>query len=349
MISPLSRGADCQTEQRTLSAVHRTRADRVVRFAGHRERVLRVPAGVGVALDPSSTDVLVEAPAVPVARPGRSGERVAGRYRLDSVLGAGGMGKVWRAYDEVLQRHVAVKALLGADEANLAHTLREARAAARVVHDAVVLVYDVVLNGSDGGWIVMEALPGQALSVTIRERGRISTREARQIGLQVLDALEAIHDAGLVHGDVKPSNVQLCDARRVVLTDFGLATPPSASGRPPGETVAGSLGYIAPETIGKGIYGAPSDLYALGVTLYFALEGDRPFRMSTPSAVLNAMTHVDYPAPTHAGPLRRLIDGLLQAEPSRRPDIAQARTYLQRDARSGSSRATATRMKHPVS
>ena len=335
MISPLSRGADCQTDRRTLSEAHRTRADWAVRFAGHRERAVWVPAGVGLARE-STADVLTEGP-LPAAPPGRSGERVAGRYRLDSVLGAGGMGTVWRAYDEVLQRHVAVKALLGADEANLAHILREARAAARVVHDAVVLVHDVVLNDSDGGWIVMEALPGQALSVTIRERGRISISEARQIGRHVLDALEAIHDAGLVHGDVKPSNVQLCDARRVVLTDFGLATPPSASGRLPGETVAGSLGYIAPETIGKGIYGAPSDLYALGVTLYVALEGHRPFRISTPSAVLNAMAHADYPAPTHAGPLRRLIDSLLQAEPSRRPDVTHARTYLRREAWSRSS------------
>jgi eukaryotic-like serine/threonine-protein kinase len=336
VISPLTRGADHQTERRTLSDVQRTRTDCAVRVAGLGKRVVRVPAGVGLARDSSTADVLVEGPR-PVAPPGRSGERVAGRYRLDSVLGAGGMGTVWRAYDEVLQRHVAVKALLGADEANLAHILREARAAARVVHDAVVLVHDVVLNDSDGGWIVMEALPGKALSVAIRERGRIPISEARQIGRQVLDALEAIHDAGLVHGDVKPSNVQLCDARRVVLTDFGLAAPPNASAKLPGETVVGSLGYIAPETIGKGIYGAPSDLYALGVTLYAALEGHRPFRMSRPSAVLNAMTHADYPAPTHAGPLRRLIDGLLQAEPSKRPDVTHARTYLRREAWSRSS------------
>lgn len=151
---------------------------------------------------------------------GTAAERiVAGRYRLGTLLGTGGMGAVWLAQDEVLQRAVALKQLTNSQREEGSSALREARAAARITHPDVVQVHDV-LPDEDGDRIVMEALRGQPMSAIVRKKGRMPVDEVTRIAMHLLSALQAIHDVNLVHRDVKPSNVQLCDRERVVLTDF---------------------------------------------------------------------------------------------------------------------------------
>ena len=205
--------------------------------------------------------------------------------------------------------------------------MREARAAARVAHPGVVRVHDVLLE-DDGVWIVMEALPGQPLSVTIRERGRLPVDEVVSIALHALSALQAIHEAGLVHRDVKPSNLQVCDADRVVLTDLGLSSPPGTWGGLRAGAVAGSLPFMAPESILDGHFGSPSDLYALGVTLYRAVEGRPPFEPDQPLTEDALRSRAPLRA-VHAGYLDTVLGGLLERDPARRLDIPEARRKLQ--------------------
>jgi serine/threonine protein kinase len=252
---------------------------------------------------------------------------VASRYHVSRLLGTGGMGAVWLADDEVLQRAVALKQFSDGHRGNGSCLLREARAAARISHPGVVRVHDVILDG-DGDWLVMEALPGEPLSTIIRERGRLPVDEVRQIALQLLPALQAIHTVDLVHRDIKPSNIQVCGDDRVVVTDFGLSSPPSPGGGPRGP-VAGSLRYMAPETIIDGQFGPASDLYSLGVTLYTAIEGHLPFDPGTPISLLNSARSAALAAPRHAGYLGKLLGGLLESDPGRRMNAARALRHLQ--------------------
>jgi serine/threonine protein kinase len=250
---------------------------------------------------------------------------VAGRYQINRHLGTGGMGSVWLADDLVLRRDVALKRVVHDSPEDGASAWAEARSAAQVTHPGVVVVHDV-LPDQDGSWIVMEALSGASLSTTITTRGRLPEVVVAEIALQLLSALQAIHDAGLVHRDVKPGNVQLCDGDRVVLTDFGLTSPPGVWGGLRAGAVAGSLPYLAPESIADGRFGPPSDLFALGVTLYRAVEGRAPFDTSTPLASLDA---AQTPAPVrHAGSLGEVLAGLLDRDPASRMDTAEAARRL---------------------
>jgi serine/threonine protein kinase len=251
---------------------------------------------------------------------------IAGRYRVRSLLGAGGMGAVWLAYDEVLRRDVALKRVQNNECDENQNALREARAAAGIVHSGVVRVHDV-LFGEDGEWIVMEALPGRTLSTIIGDRGRLPADEVVPIGLHLLSALQAIHDAGLVHRDVKPSNVQICDPDRVVLTDFGLSSPHGVWGGLQAGAIAGSLPFLAPESIIDGRFGPSSDLFALGVTLYRAVEGRAPFDPREPLTVEAVRSRSPRPA-VHAGCLGPVLDGLLENDPARRLDVVRARSQL---------------------
>jgi eukaryotic-like serine/threonine-protein kinase len=253
---------------------------------------------------------------------------VAGRYRLSSLLGAGATGEVWLAEDAVLGRAVALKQLTNRRGATRPAALREARAAASVTHPGVVAVHDVVVD-DDEDWIVMEALAGEPLSATIGNRGRLGVDEVRQIGLHLLSALEAIHAAGLVHRDVKPGNVQLC-GDRVVVIDFGLSAPGGARGGLRVGKLEGSLPYLAPEALLDGVFGPASDLYALGVTLYAAVEGGPPFDSADEPMELLESVLFDQPEPaTHAGPLRAVLEGLLEKDPALRLDLTAARACLQ--------------------
>jgi len=202
---------------------------------------------------------------------------IAGRYRLLEPVGSGGMGRVWMARDEMLDRDVAVKEFVPPewmtdDEKNRLRdrTLREARSAARLNHPHVVRIYDVV--HADGlPWIVMEYVPSRSLHQVIAEDGPFEPVRAARIGLDVLDALTAAHRAGVLHRDVKPHNVLISPDGRVVLTDFGLATFVDDGAVTGPGLVVGSPQYVSPERARDGASTVESDLWSLGATLYAAV------------------------------------------------------------------------------
>ncbi|WP_445279054.1 serine/threonine-protein kinase [Streptomyces sp. DSM 118148] len=259
---------------------------------------------------------------------------IAGRYRLADSIGSGGMGRVWRAHDEVLHRQVAVKELTAAlyvsesDRAVLlARTRAEARAAARINHSAVVTVHDV-LEHDGRPWIVMELVEGHSLADAVKERGRIEPSEAARIGLWVLRALRAAHSAGVLHRDVKPGNVLLGRDGRVLLTDFGIAQIEGDSTITRTGEVVGSVDYLAPERVRGHDPGPSSDLWALGATLYTAVEGRSPFRRTSPLSTMQAVVEEDAEEPRNAGPLGPVIAALLHKEPALRPGAADAEHML---------------------
>ncbi|MGY0069269.1 serine/threonine-protein kinase [Streptomyces sp. QTS137] len=259
---------------------------------------------------------------------------VAGRYRLGDAIGSGGMGRVWRAHDEVLHRSVAVKELTAAlyvsdaDQAMmLARTRAEARAAARINHSAVVTVHDV-LEHDGRPWIVMELVEGRSLADAVKERERVEPREAARIGLWVLRALRAAHAAGVVHRDVKPGNVLLGGDGRVLLTDFGIAQIEGDTAITRTGEVVGSVDYLAPERIRGQDPGPSSDLWALGATLYTAVEGRSPFRRTSPLTTMQAVVEEEADEPRYAGPLAPVISALLRKDPVTRPDVAAAEQML---------------------
>ncbi|NDU72298.1 protein kinase [Actinomadura sp. DSM 109109] len=255
------------------------------------------------------------------------------RYRLDSVVGRGGMGTVWHAFDTMLDREVAVKEVVlppGLSEAERAvlyeRTFREARASARLNHSGVVTVHDVV-EEADRPWIVMELVLAPSLQDII-ERGPLDHRRVADIGLQMLGALQHAHEKGILHRDVKPSNVLVTDAGRAVLTDFGIARMEGDSTLTQTGLVMGSPAYIAPERV-QGESAVPaSDLWALGATLYAAVEGRSPYERDDAMSSLQAALTEPVPPARNAGPLRRVLEGLLAREPFGRMTAAQALPLL---------------------
>ncbi len=259
---------------------------------------------------------------------------LAGRYRLGDVLGRGGMGKVWRAHDEVLHRTVAVKELTAglyvaeADRLVLhARTQKEARAAARITHPGVVTVHDVI-EYDNRPWIVMQYVDGPSLADETKEKGDIAPREAARIGLHVLSALRAAHGAGVLHRDVKPGNVLLARDGQVLLTDFGIAAIEGDSTITRTGELVGSIDYLAPERVRGGDPGPASDLWSLGATLYTAVEGTSPFRRTSPISTMQAVVTEEPPAPVNAGPLGAVITALLRKDPADRPTAAQTEQML---------------------
>ncbi|WP_336112829.1 serine/threonine-protein kinase [Streptomyces sp. PTD9-10] len=259
---------------------------------------------------------------------------IAGRYRLADSIGSGGMGRVWRAHDEVLHRAVAVKELTAAlyvsesDQAVLlARTRAEARAAARINHSAVVTVHDV-LEHDGRPWIVMELVEGRSLADAVKDRGRLDAREAARIGLWVLRALRAAHSAGVLHRDVKPGNVLLGDDGRVLLTDFGIAQIEGDTTITRTGEVVGSVDYLAPERVRGHDPGPSSDLWALGATLYTAVEGRSPFRRTSPLSTMQAVVEEDAEETRHAGALGPVITALLRKEPAQRPSAEETEQLL---------------------
>jgi serine/threonine protein kinase len=194
----------------------------------------------------------------------------------------------------------------------LREALREARAASLVSHHNVVRVHDVLLT-DQGAWIVLEALGGMSLSLAIRRERRLAVPHVARIGLAVLDALEAVHDAGLVHRDVKPGNIQLTERDRVVLTDFGISSPRTPATGPRPAVVYGSRPYLAPESLRRGEFGPATDLFALGVTLFKAVEGHLPDSGATL---------------THGRAMGDVVEGLLASDPLWRSDPGAARDGL---------------------
>ncbi|MFI5689048.1 serine/threonine-protein kinase [Streptomyces sp. NPDC051636] len=295
-----------------------------------------------------TTSFVLQPPKPPVrSAPAQDGGRlIAGRYRLLAKLGHGGMGTVWRAKDETVDREVAVKEprvpdnLPERERANAFERMRrEARAAARLDHPAVVNVHDVaVVDGQP--WIVMELVRGRSLGSALQE-GTLDAREAARIGLQVLGALEAAHAAGILHRDVKPDNVLLGSHDRVVLTDFGIAQIEGETSLTDTGGFVGSPEYIAPERVLGQRPGPASDLWSLGVVLYAATEGVSPFRRSNTPATLQSVLNAA-PAPPAAarGPLAEVITGLLQKDPAHRPNAARVRALLETAAKPPAPAAT---------
>ncbi|MEU5723043.1 protein kinase [Micromonospora sp. NPDC047738] len=263
---------------------------------------------------------------------------VADRYRLISPLGQGGMGRVWKARDEVLHRDVAIKELvpppsLTPEERRemRERSLREARAIARLNNINVVRIFDVLRTDGDP-WIVMEYVPSRSLQDTIAEDGPVSTAKAVQIGLGVLGALKAAHKAGIMHRDVKPGNVLLGNDGRVVLTDFGLATIPGDPNVTRTGMVLGSPAYIAPERARDGTAGPEADLWSLGATLYAAVEGKSPYARPSAIATLAALATEPLPPPKNAGPLKPVLQGLLRKDPAERITAEVAERLLRKAA-----------------
>ncbi|MEU6479598.1 serine/threonine-protein kinase [Streptomyces sp. NPDC047017] len=259
---------------------------------------------------------------------------LAGRYRLGDVLGRGGMGTVWRAEDETLGRTVAVKELrfptnIDEDEKRrlITRTLREAKAIARIRNTSAVTVFDVV-DEDDRPWIVMELVEGKSLAEVIREDGLLEPRRAAEVGLAVLDVLRSAHRQGILHRDVKPSNVLIAEDGRVVLTDFGIAQVEGDPSITSTGMLVGAPSYISPERARGHKPGPAADLWSLGGLLYAAVEGTPPYDKGSAIATLTAVMTEPLEEPKNAGPLRDVIYGLLNKDPAKRLEDADARAML---------------------
>jgi eukaryotic-like serine/threonine-protein kinase len=267
---------------------------------------------------------------------------VAGRYALGPPLGRGGMGVVWRAEDVLLGRPVAVKEVelpaarlaehaAGPPEREQAamreRALREARAAARLNHPGVVTLHDVVEAGGRL-FLVMELVDAPTLRDLVDDRGPLDPAAAARLGLELLDALEAAHRSGIVHHDVKPANVMVPAGASAKLADFGIASLEDTQRTLTGAAF-GSLPYVAPEQAMGRRGGPAADLWALGATLWFAVEGAPPFERDGPAATLTAILHDPPGEQRRAGPLGPVLLALLAKDPERRAAAAAVRVLLE--------------------
>jgi eukaryotic-like serine/threonine-protein kinase len=266
--------------------------------------------------------------------------RVANRYELEEELGHGGMGVVWRATDTLLARPVALKEVdlpRGGDAAQReglrARVSREARAAARLSHPGVVTVYDIAHDGGQD-FIVMELVSAPTLEELVRTGGPLSPQRAARLGLGLLDALEAAHRAGIVHRDLKPKNVMVREDGATKLADFGIASVQGDPRLTATGLVVGSPAYMAPEQVEAREVSPATDLWALGATLWFAVEGQPPFgggEFQTLSAIVAGQPR----PPQRLGPLAPVLARLLVKDPAGRATPAQLRPLLRQVAAGG--------------
>ncbi|MDP9392006.1 MAG: protein kinase [Actinomycetota bacterium] len=272
----------------------------------------------------------------PVTTPGRL---VAGRYRLKSQIGGGGMGTVWLARDELLGREVAIKQVLSppgvaAAEADQQRqrALREGRIAARLSHPHAISVYDVALE-SGQPWLVMEYLPSRSLAAVLMEDGVLRVDQVAQIGAQVADALAATHAAGIVHRDVKPANILIGQGGRVEglvkITDFGISHASGDVTLTQTGQITGTPAYLAPEVAQGREMTEASDVFSLGATLYTCIEGQPPFGMEDNAlGMLHRVAGGKITPPGRAGSLTKPLLQMLAAEPSDRPAMQEVRDEL---------------------
>lgn len=264
-----------------------------------------------------------------------TGELIAGRYRLRELIGAGGMGVVWRATDEELDRTVAVKqVLLGAAatpaDGRLAveRLRREARIAARLRHPRAVTLYDVAEDG-DQPWLVMEYVRSRNLTELIAEQGPLTPQRTAQIGAQIADALAAAHAAGIVHRDVTPRNVLVTDDGIAKLADFGISRAVGDVTLTGSGPIAGTLAFLAPEIAGGKTAATASDVFSLGATLYAAVEGESPWGSTDDVLrVIRRATKGDVPPPAQAGTLTPVLTAMLRRRPADRPSAAKVERLL---------------------
>jgi len=260
---------------------------------------------------------------------------IGSRYVLEKRLGGDAVGTTWRGIDLVLGRAVAIKeihpSLGGPDEIGdvaRERTIREARATAALRHPHIVPIYDVV-EGDEFPWIVMQLIDGVSLRHQVETWGPLETRRVMRIGLDLLDALEAAHAAGIVHRDVKPANVLLGEDGRVWLTDFGIAHVFGDATVTEDGIALGTPGYLAPEQA-RGVRAGPeADIFGLAATLYFAVEGVGPFEAETAVAALDAVVFSPPRPPVRAEGLGRALNAMVEKDPTTRATIAEARAALQ--------------------
>jgi serine/threonine protein kinase len=255
----------------------------------------------------------------------RCGVLLAGRYRLVERVGRGATADVWRAHDELLDRDVAIKLFRAHDPIDA-----EARLTTRVRHPNVVAVHDLVLHRGSA-CLVMDYHPGVSLAELLRDRHRLPPSVVAALGRQLSAALEAVHEAGVVHCDVKPANLMIADNGRLVLIDFGIAElgsgEPAHPARRTGDVV-GSPAYTAPELVLGGTPRPASDLWSLGTVLFAAVQGRPPFLHEGLVPTLSAVLHDPLPPASRAGRLRPLVEQLLVKDPAARPSSAAIRSML---------------------
>ena len=262
---------------------------------------------------------------------------IAGRYRLQELIGSGGMGAVWRAWDERLHRTVALKQLalapgLTPAEADLANerAMREARITARLAHPYAISIYDVVEHESRP-CIVMQFVPSVTLASVLADVGTLKPEEATQVGSQIASALAAAHEAGITHRDVKPGNILIADDGTALISDFGIAHALGDATLTSTGLIHGTPAFIAPEVARGQEATFASDVFSLGSTLYAALEGEPPFgRDPNTIALLHKVAAGEFPPPQHAGPLTFLLGQMLSRDPADRPSMRDVATRLER-------------------
>jgi serine/threonine protein kinase len=263
-------------------------------------------------------------------------EPVAGRYQLLRELGRGGMGVVWLAKDQLVDRQVAVKELRPpaglTDEERETYrrrALQEARSAARIHHPGAVLLYDVLpaTSSDDAIYLIMELVPGPTLAELVRRNGALPAAAVATYGLQLLSVLDAAHALGVVHRDVKPANIIITPGGQAKLTDFGIAHAVGEA-RLTSSGIMGTQAYMAPELFDAAPITPAADVWSLGATLFAAAEGYGPFDRDTAGATLRAILLDELPVPRCPQPLAGAIAWMLQRDPARRATTAQARAQL---------------------
>ena len=263
------------------------------------------------------------------------GELIAGRYRLVDRIAVGGMGVVWEGWDELLARRVAVKQVLtqpGLSEADALlarhRVIREARITARLHHPHAVTIYDVVDDG-DYPCLIMQFVPSSSLTGLLRERGTLPPLQVGRIGADVASALQAAHEVGIVHRDVKPGNVLITDDGSAKLTDFGISHAAGDATLTSTGMVSGTPAYLAPEVARGGASGFPADVFSLGATLYASLEGTPPFGLDpNPMAVLHRVASGQMIPPRRSGPLTPLLLRMMAPQPADRPTMSEVAATL---------------------
>ena len=261
---------------------------------------------------------------------------IAGRYQVLRAIGHGGMGTVWLCRDQVLGREVAVKhvgALPGESATETKRAMREARSAAALNHPNAVAVYDVV-NHDGRPWLVMEYVEGQTLADEISHAGQLSPQRVADIGSQLAGALARAHERGIVHRDIKPGNVLIDKAGRPKISDFGIARRKGDEQLTQIGFLTGTPGYLSPELARGGDPHSASDVWALGATLYAAVEGQPPYEPnSNPTALLQTIATQPPRPMSHAGAVGPAIDAMMSQDPARRWDMATSAQRLGRIAR----------------